>query len=315
MRRGIVFALGACLIWGLIFVVPAFMNGFSSIEVALGRYLIYGILSTLIFLNLRIKGSCAYPFKIWIRAIIYSLFTSIGYYTFVVLGTRFATPSICALVLGLGPITIALYGNFREKEIPYQSLIIPSILIIIGLIAVNYPHLFFSTQKTDYLLGLLFSFIALTTWSWYVVANSRFLKSHPKVHSSDWSTLMGVGTFFWDILLFLVVVTFFEDHLQKEKYLTYSLDLRNFIIGSCVLGLLCSWVGAYLWNKASSYLPVSLAGQLTIFETIFGLIFVYSINQTLPPLLEGIGIIFLLSAILLGIHQFSKREGARNSIS
>ena len=140
MKRGIIFALGACLIWGLIFVVPEFMDGFSSIEVALGRYLVYGTLSSLIFLKLRSGGKCIYPFKIWIRAIIYSLFTSIGYYTFVVLGLRFATPAICALVLGLGPITIALYGNFTEKEIPYKSLIVPSILIVIGLIAINYPN-------------------------------------------------------------------------------------------------------------------------------------------------------------------------------
>lgn len=30
MIKGIAFALGACFIWGLIFIVPQFMNGFTS---------------------------------------------------------------------------------------------------------------------------------------------------------------------------------------------------------------------------------------------------------------------------------------------
>jgi len=32
--KGIFFVLAACFIWGLIFVIPQFMEGFSSIEIA-----------------------------------------------------------------------------------------------------------------------------------------------------------------------------------------------------------------------------------------------------------------------------------------
>ena len=59
----------------------------------------------------------------------------------------------------------------------------------------------------------------------------------------------------------------------------------SFLIGCATLGLLCSWVGASLWNKASVFLPVSLAGQLMIFETIFGVLFVYMLNQQMPSLM------------------------------
>jgi len=63
---------------------------------------------------------------------------------------------------------------------------------------------------------------------------------------------------------------FLKNELQVKKYVTLSPELSAFFIGSAILGLLCSWVGAWLWNRASLHLPVSLAGQLTIFETIFG---------------------------------------------
>jgi hypothetical protein len=41
-----------------------------------------------------------------------------------------------------------------------------------------------------------------------------------------------------------------------------------------------------------------LAGQLTIFETIFGVLFVYLLNQHLPPLIESLGISILLISVL-----------------
>ncbi|MFI4957395.1 MAG: EamA family transporter [Gammaproteobacteria bacterium] len=93
-----------------------------------------------------------------------------------------------------------------------------------------------------------------------------------------------------------------------EKYYTPSDALTSFWIGSAVLGLLCSWMGAFLWNKASLYLPVSLAGQLTVFETIFGVIFVYIISQSFPSPLEVVGILILLAGVVVGIRHFSKKN-------
>ncbi len=308
MVKGIAFALGACFIWGLIFVVPQYMEGFSSIEVALGRYLVYGLISALIFFKAKLHGQCRYSRAIWIKASYFSLATTIVYYTFAVLGMRYSTPAICALILGVSPVTIAFYGNWKQKETTYKSLIIPSILLLIGLVVINVPHLEDTSSPTTYLLGLLFSLVALASWSWYVVANARFLKHHPEVHSSDWSTMIGVATLFWVILLGLGLCLFFEEFLNIDRYFIFDDELVRFIVGSVILGILCSWVGAFLWNKASFYLPVSLAGQLTIFETIFGVLFVYLLAHTMPPLLECIGIVILLIAIIYGIRQFAQRK-------
>jgi drug/metabolite transporter (DMT)-like permease len=308
LYKGVAFALGACLIWGLIFVVPQFMTGFSSIEIALGRYLFYGIISSLIFLKAKAQGTCCHSQSIWIKALYFSLISTIGYYTFVVLALRYSSPAICALILGVSPVTIAFYGNWQQKETSFRSLITPSVLIFAGLVIINIPHLETSSSPSCYLLGLLFSFLSLIAWSWYVVANSKFLKQHPNVHSSDWSTLIGVTTLFWVIVFGILMSVFFENQLHMEKYFKLNNELKKFLIGSAILGLLCSWVGSFLWNQASLNLPVSLAGQLTVFETIFGVLFVYIINQSLPSSMESIGIVILLAAIVYGIRKFAKKQ-------
>ncbi len=315
MLVGVLFALCACFIWGLIFVVPQFMSGFSSIEVTLGRFLFYGIASLLIFCKSKIQRTSRYPLSIWKKATYFSLISTIIYYTFVVLALRYSTPAICALILGISPITIAFYGNWKQKETTFRSLIIPSLLILFGLILINVPQIETSTSLSSYILGLICSLVALTAWSWYVVANSRFLKHHPEVRSSDWSTLIGVATLFWVLLFALFISVFFGNQLQLEKYFTFTPQLKNFLIGSAILGLLCSWVGAFLWNRASLHLPVSLAGQLTIFETLFGVLFVYIVEQHVPPLIEGLGIVILLTAIIYGIRQFTRKKAYNNQLS
>lgn len=302
MFKGTVYALSACFVWGLIFVVPQFMSGFSAIEVALGRYAFYGIISLFIFSRAWLQGNCRYPLQIWIKALFFSLVTTIIYYTCLVLALRYSTPAICALILGISPIAIAYYGNWKQKECSFKKLILPSILILAGLVIINVPHLEASDSSSRYILGLLCSLFALISWSWYVVANSQFLKNN-SVSSNEWSTMIGVATLFWVILCGLILIVGFKSQLDIQKYVSMSPELINFLIGCAILGSLCSWLGAFLWNKASIHLPVSLAGQLMIFETIFGVLFVYTVAQDLPSKMDLFGILLLLGAVAYGISN------------
>jgi len=306
MFKGIAYAIGACGIWGLIFIVPQFMEGFSAIEIAIGRYLFYGLVSSLILLRSGFKGLVRYPWSIWKKALGFSLLSSIVYYSFVVFALRYSTPAICALVLGVSPITISFYGNWKEKEHHFKSLLIPSFLILSGLAIINTPQIMQTPSPSTYMLGLICAFWALLIWSWFAVANAGFLKNHPEVASNDWSTLIGVSSLLWVMVLSGILCFCFAEHFEVEKYFIYSESLRGFLVGSAILGLLCSWVGFFLWNRASCYLPVSLAGQLMIFETVFGLLFFYLIDRNIPSTEEVIGISLFLIAIVYGIRSSSK---------
>ena len=308
MFAGIAYALTACFIWGLIFVVPEWMAGYTAIEVAIGRYIVYGSVSALFFFKMFLHKRVRFSRKVWFTALYFSLASTFGYYTCLVLGLRYASPAVCALVIGVSPITIAFYGNWQQKETAFKNLIIPSVLILIGLVIINVPHLETTDAPGIYALGLMFSVISLLCWSWYVVANARFMRYHPQIDPNEWSTLIGVATIFWVFVFTIILTLFFEDQFHMEKYFTPSDMLMSFWVGSLVLGLLCSWMGAFLWNKACLYLPVSLAGQMTVFETIFGVIFVYMVTQSVPSTLEIVGILILLTGVIVGIRHFSKKS-------
>lgn len=305
MLKGISFALSACFIWGLIFIIPQFMKNFSALEIIFGRYFFYGSISLLILLRGYLKGTYQYPFSVWKKAFFLSFLS--GYYLWVVLGIRYASPEICALVLGISPITIAFLGNWKQKEGNLRYLILPSLLILIGLIMINVPHIIINKSSWEFCVGLFCSFLSLFSWSAYVVLNSRFLKTHPHIISNEWATIQGVATLFW-IFMSGSAYFFLSGKFDLNKYFNWNEETQIFLIGCAVLGLLCSWLGAFLWNKASIFLPVSLAGQLMIFETIFGIIFVYILEQQLPNSIECGGIVLLLGAVIYGIRTMCPKE-------
>ncbi|MBZ5525127.1 MAG: DMT family transporter, partial [Acidobacteriia bacterium] len=198
------------------------------------------------------------------------------------------------------------YGNWKVRACSFKSLLIPSLLVFAGLLFINAPALQGEKFSSGYLLGVLASFCALFAWTWYVVANSRFLKENPAVTSSLWSTLSGIGTFVWTVL-FVAGAWVFSD-VSVEKYTVLTPSILKFIGGSLVLGILCSWVAFFLWNRATLYLPVPLVGLLSTFEMSFGLLFIYLFQQKMPPWTEGVGAALFLMSIFYVIKKFSAAE-------
>lgn len=308
MFKGILLTLSACFIWGLIFVIPTFLNEFSSLEIALGRYFFFGVISLFFFGGVCFRKLINYSLEIWIKALLFALIANILYYTCLVFAVQYANAAIATLIAGIAPVVIAFYGNWKENGSSCNKLILPALLIIAGLITVNVEDLFGQEPLTfsyEYVLGLVCAFLALLFWSWYVVANTQFLKECPSMSYFEWSTMLGVATFFWVMLALLLTLVFLDlSHLQKFVQITDELKL--FFALTAILGCLCSWLGSYLWNSGCTLIPMSLGGQMTIFETLFGLSFVYFVDQRLPTYLECCGIILMLAAIVYSMNIFSK---------
>jgi drug/metabolite transporter (DMT)-like permease len=299
------------LMWGLIFVIPGFMVGFSPLEIALGRYFFLGVSSCFFMLAQGFKKWRRLPWSVWRQACLYALIVNILYYLSLVTGLRYSNASVIALILGLSPITIAFFGNWQQKECSYQRLCLPSLFIGCGLICVNWRA--FSSLSLEanlsYGFGLLCGFVSLIAWNWYVISNVKFLKCNPTVSSSDWSTLIGVGTIVWVVAIGIVMLAVMPSD-YSNKYTHFGPPLFYFLMGSAFLGLMCSWLGSYLWNMSCQVLPISLAGQLTIFETIFGLMFVYIVEKSFPSFLEFSGIITILIGVGLSTHLFLKPDSS-----
>jgi drug/metabolite transporter (DMT)-like permease len=301
--KGIICALAACLVWGLIFVIPYYIHGFDSFETALGRHFVYGSLSLILLLGFNSHKLREYSRALWGRAFLFALVANIVYYSCVVCGVRYSSPSITALILGVSPVVIAFYGNWQERQCHTGKLVLPAFCLLIGLAMVNWPVFQEQQFNYDYLVGIAMSCIATVAWCWFVVANALFLKKNPEIAPAEWSTLVGTATLFW-VLALGIGYEAWHGAEYWQRLITPSAELASLVMGCLILGIVCSWFGASLWNTASANLPIALAGQLTIFETVFGVLLDYGLQQKLPPTIELSGMVLMVGAIMYSIYLF-----------
>ncbi|HCQ21531.1 MAG: hypothetical protein AN483_01190 [Aphanizomenon flos-aquae MDT14a] len=321
---GVGLAVAANLLWGLAFLIPRILSSFTPVEITLGRYFFYGLISFILFLLLERKHSWIYNFKIWSTSFIFAFAANIGYYFFLVYGVRYADAEITSLIIGILPITVSIYGNFLEREYPFSKLL-PSILMITSGIFIIHNLNFAGHENPEqifgqqYYLGLLSPFVSLIVWTWYCVVNSSFLKNNPHILSSTWSTLIGVNTLIQSlIILVILMVTGNDTVINFAKYLKFDSfnfdgfdhEVIIFLISSIILGVAVSWGGTLMWNKASTLLPISLAGQLIVIETISALSYVYIYDSRLPSFFEILGITMIIGGVILGIRnvQFTSND-------
>jgi len=313
MWLGLFYAISACFVWGMIFVIPEFLPDFTGVEIVLGRYLIYGILSCALFFRKGFSRVHLIPKKAWGMAFAFALLSNILYYLGIVAGVRFVSAPLTVLVIGMAPILIALYGNWHAREIPFVKLIFPCLGMAIGLVLINIAEVdwtFTAYSIQLYVLGVLGVFVGLFGWSWYAVHNARFLKRNPHIPSMEWSSIIGVCTLIWALAMGFLFAFVLHKDVEISKFIHWSSGTFRFLVGVLILGVICSWLGCYLWNRASVYLPVSLMGPFLIFESLFGLLFVYSVDSRFPSLLEVIGVVSMLAGILLSVHIFRRQKYA-----
>ena len=306
MYLGIFFALTACAIWGLIFIIPGMLIEFTPYEVAFGRYFTYGIFSTLLLFRKGIPSLKIYTWRICGKALFLALICNIIYYVSLVTGLRYATTSVTVLVVGLAPIFIVVYGNWKFREVSFKQMIFPCVWIAVGMVLVNFAEVdwsFKSSTVGEYLIGLAGIIISMLCWTVYVVHNARFLKKNPHIPTTQWATILGVATLFW-LIIIVPPLSFAPQLLNLKQFLVPTKEVITFYRGVLVLGVACSWLGCYLWNRASTYLPVSLIGPLMIFETVFGIAYVYAVELRAPTLIESLGVISMLGGTGLAIYSF-----------
>ena len=307
--NGILCGVGANLIWGLAFLIPVLLPGSNSVALALGRYLVFGVLSAGILIARRGTGVRGLGWRVWCTALAFAFIGHLGYYFFLVQGITHVGVPVATAIIGTMPVAIALTGNWIRREFPFSSLLVPLGLITVGLILVNVMEGRLDSTLSvhfdlNWVIGIASTLAALALWTWYAVANAGFLRRHPEISSLTWSTLMGVGAL--ALLLVAVPVATYSGAV----HLGGADEIRPLLLGSLVLGVLVSWVGTVLWNRASGSLPISISGQLAVVQTIAGLAYGFAWFRHMPPPLELLGIGLLIGGVLLAIQRTRKGSPA-----
>lgn len=311
MFIGFLCALGAGLMWGLVFVAPLFLHDYPGLVLSFGRYLGFGLIALIpAFLD---RGRIAALSKAdWVAAFKLSLIGNILYYAALATAIQLAGAPLPAMLIGTLPLVISICSNWspgHPSEAVAWKRLAPSLLIIlIGLLLVNAgerAQLDAARSFEDYALGCCIALGALAAWTWYPIMNARHIKQHPRIRSSTWATAQGLAT------LPLALAGF----AGYGVYVAAGASSYDFPLGPrpwlfiglmLMLGLCASWLGTLLWNKACQRLPTSLAGQLIVFETLSALLYAFIWRGTVPPLVVLSGILLLCIGVMLGVRTFHR---------
>lgn len=298
MKVGVLAGIIAGAIWGFAFIGPAMIAPFTSIELALARYLVFGLLSIAVLFWLRFNPFRQLKKADWIRIIWFGLAGNTLYFSLMATGISLAGSTPVALVIGSVPVVMSVVGNIRRPLIPWIKLVFPLLCILAGLAVISVTTVSDSAEGIDFNLlaglGLILAFLSLCVWLVYGIANAEYLTDHP-TGSMLWASLVGLGTLMtMPLLIGVLAFTGFTTDATSAEFL-------NFLFWAVVLGAGCSWLATLFWNKASGLLPSGLLGMLIVTEVVFGVLYDCLINMRLPSLGEVLSLLFIAAGVIWAV--------------
>jgi drug/metabolite transporter (DMT)-like permease len=331
MWVGIICGLLAGAMWGMVFIVPTMLPAFSPLELALGRYCAYGLIAaglTLPRLPALLRRLERSDYFVLLR---HALSGNIVYYMLLALGVKLAGVAPTSLIIGLLPISITLLGRKDHGAVPLRQLALPLLVVAAGIACINVDvftqhdgsNVASGAQK---LLGVACAAGALLCWSWYAIDNARYLKRQHHFSSGDWSALYGLCSGLIALLIGALALAVFHGDVTGAAGLASGRRWPLFWAVNALLALGASVIGNHLWNVASRRVPVTLSGQLILFETLFALLYGFIDEQRLPRHLETMAVVLLIVGVLWSVRihareaerereseQESERESERES--
>lgn len=316
MWHGVLCGLLAGAMWGLVFVAPAYLTAFTPLELACGRYIAYGLISAGLLAN-RLPALLRRLDRADMVALVkHALAGNIVYYMLLAMGVKLAGVAATSLIIGVLPISVTLLGKNDHGSVPLRQLALPLLLVAAGIGCINLDV--FSHQSAaagplaHKIIGVLCATGALLCWTWYSVDNARYLKRNPHYSSGEWSALYGVSSGLIALAIALVALALFHADVTGAGAQASGRDWRLFWVVNGVLALGASVIGNHLWNIASRKVPLTLSGQLILFETLFALLYGFIYKQQLPRPLEVAAMILLTCGVMwsLRVHALDEDSEA-----
>lgn len=309
MFIGIIYALIAGLMWGLVFVSPLLLPEYPPALQSVGRYLAFGLIALpLAWLDRRRLSQLSRAD--WKEALKLAAVGNLLYYLCLASAIQRAGGPLPTMIIGTLPVVIAITANRRnvkrDGQLPWRKLI-PSLgLIAAGIGCVNHVELNALAHSTSphparYASGALFAIAALVCWTWYPLRNADWLRNHPGRSPRTWATAQGIATLPLALIGYAVLWTIME--IGGSPFAMPFGPRPDVFVGLMVaIGLLASWLGTLCWNESSQRLPTALAGQLIVFETLAALAYAFILRGSWPAQMTLLGIGLLIAGVLWAVR-------------
>lgn len=309
MWAGILFALTAGLIWGLVFIGPLLLPEYPAALQSVGRYLAFGLiampLAWLDRANLRKLNRAD-----WLDALKLAAIGNLLYYLCLASAIQRAGGPLPTMIIGTLPVVISVSANLRntrrDGRLAWSRLAPSLILIVAGIYCVNRIELEVLRHDPDadlirYASGALLALAAVVCWTWYALRNADWLRTHSGHNARAWATAQGVATL--PLALAGYVLLWGGMAAGQSDFIMPFGPRPEFFIGlMLIIGLFASWVGTLCWNEASQRLPTAIVGQLIIFETLAALAYAFLLRGAMPQPLTLLGIALMIAGVIWALH-------------
>lgn len=307
MISGVLYALLAGLMWGLIFVGPLIVPEYPAVLQSMGRYLALGLIALPIAWLGRARLRQLVR-KDWATALTLTMMGNLIYYVCLASAIQRTGAPVSTMIIGTLPVVIPVFANLlysqRDGKLSWWRLSPALVLIGIGLLCVNISELNqglpdFSGWR--YGSGIALALVSVVCWAWYALRNARWLRENPDKHPMMWATAQALVTLPVSLLGYIAACLWLNGQ-TPDFALPFGPRPGVFIGLMIAIAVLCSWVGALCWNVASQKLPTVILGPLIVFETLAGLLYTFILRQEFPPLLTVSGIALLMVGVVIAVR-------------
>lgn len=308
MISGVLYALLAGLMWGLIFVGPLIVPDYPAVLQSMGRYLALGLIALPLAWMGR-KRLRQLSRQDWWTALTLTLVGNVVYYICLASAIQRTGAPVSTMIIATLPVVIPIFANLlysqRDGKLSWMRLMPALVLIGIGLMCVNIAELRqglpdFSGWR--YGSGIALASVSVVCWAWYALRNARWLRENPDKPPLMWATAQALVTLPVSLVGYVAACLWLN--LQTPDFaLPFGPRPAVFIGLMIAIAVLCSWVGALCWNVASQRLPTVILGPLIVFETLAGLLYTFLLRQEMPPMLTLSGIMLLVIGVVIAVRS------------
>lgn len=287
--------LAAGALWGLVFLAPKAAPEASPLWLSAGRYLAYGLVAAALIAPMWRRLVVLLDAKAWRALVWLSLAGNLVYFVFLVVAVHYAGVAASALIVGMVPVAVALWG-LKDADAPPLRRVGPPIALAalaVGLIGWESLKRGGGGQASDGVsvwIGLACAFAALVSWSTYAIGNSRWMGRLPDVTAHQWSLLTGVVTGGLALLL-AVPALLLSTPMTGQGW-------GRLAAVSAGVAVFASVIGNAFWNQASRLLPLSLLGQMIVSETLFAMIYGYVWERRGPTAVEVAAMAMMIVSVV-----------------
>lgn len=306
MVIGLLAGIATGALWGLTFIAPLAVAPISAWDLTVVRYEIFGLACVALMILPRFRIGAMRPSLVATGLLLGGLaFT--GYVAGIFMAVTLAGIAIPPLVVGLSPLVLALVANRGRDALPWRTLALPLALVAAGLVLVNASALLEAdlSRRADILAGTLCACVSLSIWVVYATVNARVMRAADAPDGLRWTGLQGIGAALGS--LGLLPLTSFRSGADVAALVSTGPGL-HFLAWATVMGLGGSWLATWCWVVAARRLPLGLASQLIVGETVFGLLYGFIYEARWPGLFEGTGAALQIGGVGLAIAAFGRRR-------